>query len=146
MRRCPKRASPWRARCQAEQERSREGGLPCPQHPRVHPWWPQLAPPRMVGRSCWSSRALPVKGGAWAWTWSPSPAWAASAVPGPGACRGCGVSPVLQSPTFLSCPCTFPVLKLNYCPFGYLVLASASFWFSLKQIIAVKTIRLVLLL
>lgn len=78
--------------------------------------------------------------------WFPSPAWAASAVPGPGACRGCGVSPVLQSPTFLSFPCTFPVLKLNYCPFGYLVLVSASFWFSLKQIITVKTIRLVLLL
>ena len=99
MRICPKPASPWRA---GRAGKEQGGGVPCPQHPGVHLWWPWLAPPRMVGRSCWSSRALPVKGGAWARTWSPSPAWAPSAVPGPGACTGCGVSPVLQSPAFLS--------------------------------------------
>lgn len=52
-------------------------GEPCPQHPGVHLWWPRLALPRMVGRSCWSSRALPVKGGAWARTWSPLPSMGA---------------------------------------------------------------------
>lgn len=71
-------------------------------------------------------------------------------LPGVGAslCAGAAASAgwlpglsVLRSPALLSFPPPFPVLNLNRCPFGYVVSVSASFWFSLKQITAAKTIR-----